>query len=115
MKKLKKYIILSSILLIIISILSLIYLFSNISYNLISSILIIIYFIFFIILSFLITKNRKSKGIVSGLKIGLISILIMLVLSFIFKNQLSIKTILYYIIILFSNLVGAILSKNIKR
>ena len=115
MYKYKKHIIISLIFLITYILLNYIYLISNISYNIISSLLTLLYLLIFTIISFKIAKNSKYKGIYIGLSIGLIFIIILFILSLLFKCNISYKTIIYYFLILLSTIFASILSKNIKR
>ena len=115
MMKLKKYFILSSIIIIFNLIISLIYMLSNISYNVISSISLIFYLISFMALGFIIAKKSKNKGLIIGLKTSSIVIVILFILSLLFRCVFNINNIIYYLLILLSILFGSIISKNIKR
>ena len=115
MKKYRKYIINCIIFMLFNLLISFIYLYSNISYNIISSIKIISFLIFITIISYMISKNLNKKGIVIGSYIGLITITILVFLSFIFRCNFSARNILYYLIIFLCILFGSILSKNIKK
>ena len=115
MKKIKKYIILSSIFIIFNLIMSFIYLFFNIPYSIISVMLLVFYLLCFGILGYMIAKNSNKKGIVIGIITGLITMLILFSLSILFKNSISIKVILYYIIIILTIIFGSILAKNTKK
>ena len=114
MKKISKYLILFAIYLIAILLLSIIYLNTNISYNIISSILIIIYLIMFGSISFLIARKSHKKGIIIGLISGSISVIILFLLSLIF-NKFNIRILIYYMLIILSMIFGSIISKNIKK
>ena len=115
MLKFKKYLLFIGIFIIFNLIISLLYLLTNIPYSIISSILLIFYLISFAFLGFIITKNSHKKGIISGLIIGSITILILIILSLIFKCNFNFKNILYYLLILLSTIFGSIISKNIKN
>ena len=61
-------------------------------------------------------KESENKGIISGLIFFLISFIIMLILSLlIFKTNLSIKQIIYYIILLIFSIFGGIIGKNMDE
>jgi len=115
MKKFKKYFIFISIIILFYLFISLLYLFSNISYNVISSVILIFNLLFFLILGFMIAKNSKTKGIIIGLKTSSIIIIILLALTLLFKNSFSVKNIIYYLLVILSTLFGSITSKNIKK
>ena len=113
--KFKKYFIFAGSIIIINILLSLIYLLTNIPYNIISSITIIFNLLFFGILGFMIAKRSKSKGIIVGLKVSSITIITLIILTLIFKLNFDAKNIIYYLLITLSIIFGAIISKNIKR
>ncbi len=115
MSKLKKNLMLFGFILTINLFISILYLFTNISYNIISSILIIINIIFLSIISFNIAKRSKQKGIFIGLELGIITSIVFLLLALIFKYEIKINSLLYYIIIILSSMLAAIFSKNIKK
>lgn len=59
---------------------------------------------------FIIGKNSVNKGWLNGIKIGVISIIIFVLISLISKANIGIKNIIYYLILLsvsiFSSMVG---------
>lgn len=60
-------------------------------------------------------KNSQKKGYLEGLKIGLITIVILFLFSFLAYNQsISISTILFYIVILISSILGSVIGINKK-
>ena len=115
MLRFKKYFIFAGIFISYYLLISLIYLLTNISYNVISSILLISYIILFTLLSFIIAKKSNKKGIIIGLELSSIYIVILLLLSLLFKCNINFNSIVYYLIILLSSLFGSILSKNLKK
>ena len=115
MIKFKKYFIFTGIVILFNLLISLLYLLTNISYNVISSIILIFNLIAFIILGFMIAKNSKSKGIIIGLRVGSIIVVTLLILSLIFRCNFSVKNILYYLLVILSTIFGSVFSKNIKR
>lgn len=52
-------------------------------------------------------KHSKEKGWLQGLKLGLVLIIFMFLISILFLNSFSLKGIIYYIIILFSSIIGS--------
>ena len=115
MKKIKRYLTLIGIFAIFNLIISLIYLFTNISYNIISTILLIFYLICFATLGYFIAKNSNKKGIIIGLIVGIVTILVLFSLSLLFNNPISIKIILYYLLVVLCVILGSILAKNTKK
>ena len=109
----KNNIILISLLFITLFILAFIYKISNISYSTIKTIVVILNIIFIFIISFNYAKNKEQKGIIIGLKTGIIYILILFILSLLFKT-FRIISLIYYALILLSSILGSIISKNKK-
>ena len=115
MAKCKKYLYLASSLILFNLLISMLYLFTNISYNVISSILLVYYLICFMILGFMIAKTSNKKGLIIGLITGFTSILVLFILGLLFHEQLSLKIIIYYLLVLLSIILGSIVSKNTKK
>ena len=113
LNKYKKYLILFLSLNIISILLGIIYMVSNINYNNISIILIIINQIFIFLLSYFYARNKDQKGIITGLKVGIIYSILLIILSIIFR-LFSLKSLIYYLIIILSSIFGSIISKNKK-
>lgn len=62
------------------------------------------------------SKNNKSKGFISGLKIGLIYSVIFLILTLIFfSNNFKLFNVIYYILIIISTMFGGMLSNYTKE
>jgi len=60
--------------------------------------------------------RSKEKGYIEGLKIGLISIFILMILSIIlYKNNINSKNIIYYLILLSSSILGSMIGINKKK
>ncbi len=60
--------------------------------------------------------RSKEKGYVEGLKIGLISIFILMILSIImYKTNINSKNIIYYLILLSSSILGSMIGINKKK
>lgn len=78
---------------------------------------IIIAFISMFIGGFVVGKRSNQKGWLEGLKFGGIFLIFIVLLNLILKNDIEIKNIIYYIIILFSTIFGSIIgiNKNIDK
>jgi len=60
--------------------------------------------------------KSKEKGYIEGLKIGLISIFILMILSIIlYKTNINYKNIIYYLILLSSSILGSMIGINKKK
>ena len=115
MIRFKKYFILTGSFFIFNLLISLLYLFTNISYNTVSTIIIIYDLLSFILLGYMLSKSSTKKGIIIGLRTSTITIIILFIFGLIFKCDLKTRTFLYYFIILLCTTFGSILSKNLKR
>ena len=78
---------------------------------------IVIAFISMFIGGFIVGKRSNQKGWLEGLKFGGIFLIFIVILNLILKNDIEIKNIIYYIIILFSTIFGSIIgiNKNIDK
>lgn len=78
---------------------------------------IVISFISTFIGGFIVGKKSNQKGWLEGLKFGGIFLIFIIILNLILKNNIEIKNIIYYIIILFSAIFGSIIgiNKNIDK
>jgi len=78
---------------------------------------IVIAFISMFIGGFIVGKRSNQKGWLEGLKFGGIFLVFIVILNLILKNDIEIKNIIYYIIILFSTIFGSIIgiNKNIDK
>jgi putative membrane protein (TIGR04086 family) len=112
--KYKKYIYLLLFLFLALFILSIIYLYGNISYNVINTIILILMMIFAFIIGYFQSINTNEKGIITGLKSGIILIAILFVLGIIFHTPFKLTRIIYYIILLLITILGSIFGKNKK-
>ena len=76
-----------------------------------------IYLIFiFLILSFKEAKKSSSRGIITGFKTGGLLILTLLLFNLIFfQSHFKFLRLLYYLILLFASLLGAIIGINTKK
>jgi putative membrane protein (TIGR04086 family) len=77
----------------------------------------IIYFsIIYIIFSFKEAKKSNNKGIVVGTKTGLFLIFITILFNIIFyKTSFKLTRLIYYLILLLSSILGAIIGVNTKK
>ena len=83
--------------------------------NTITNVLIMIeMIILFIVMGYFKGKNSYQKGYFQGFKIGILLLLILFVLSLITGN-FSLKSLLYYLILLLSSIAGAMLGINKKE
>ena len=70
----------------------------------------------FLILSFKEAKTNNSRGIITGLKTGGFFILILILINLIFfQSQFKFLRLIYYLILLFSAILGAIIGINSKK
>lgn len=78
---------------------------------------IVISFISTFIGGFIVGKKSNQKGWLEGLKFGGIFLIFIIILNLILKNDIELKNIIYYIIILFSAIFGSIIgiNKNIDK
>ena len=88
---------------------------TNLNVNLITKLGIILTAISFFIISAKASNSFNSKGYITGLKLGLIMIIV-LVLSnlIIFKSSFKIDRLIYYSILFISSVLGGSFGKNIK-
>ena len=100
--------------LILLFIITLLNYFGIMSYKVLNMSKYIILFIFILIGSYKFGYKNKNKGLIEGIKFGLLIILIFILLSLLFKGSFSIKNIIYYGIILTTSILGSIIGKNKK-
>ena len=77
--------------------------------------LLIVTIISIIISSFKLGKNTSHKGLIEGLKFGLIISLSFIIISLLLKYNYKISNYLYYIIIIISSIFGSIIGKNRRK
>jgi len=112
-KYLISYIYLFSIILILTIILSLVNYFTNYNSILIK---IMIPIIAIFISTLILGKKTNTKAYLEGLKFTSIYLIIMIITNFIIlSNSLNIKTIIFYILSLFTGIIGSMIGINIKR
>ena len=86
--------------------------FNIINYNIFNILKYITIIISILIGSYKLGNTSQDKGYISGIKLGLIIIISILLLNFFIFNSFSIKTIIYYSIILTTSIIGSIIGKN---
>lgn len=77
-------------------------------------IIIIIGALLMFIIGLIIGKKSESKGYLNGLLLSVISILILLIISLIFRFPLNINTLIYYIVLILATVFGSMLGINKK-
>ena len=76
--------------------------------------IIIVGAIMMLIIGFITGKNSNSKGYLNGLLISVISIIILLIFSLIFRFKLNINSLLYYVVLVISTTLGSMIGINKK-
>lgn len=90
--------------------------FDVINQNTSTIIKILIPIISFFIGSFILGKNSNKKGWLEGLKLSSILILLFILLNYIiFKQSFQIKSIIFYITLIISSILGSIIGINKKN
>ena len=89
--------------------------FDLISNNIIDVFKLIIILLSIFINSYILGKNCKNKGYLEGLKFGLIFIFFLLMYNLLFIKVFSIKTLIYYILILITSIVASTIGINRKK
>lgn len=65
---------------------------------------------------FIMGKNSKQKGWLEGLKLGLITLAILLLVNYVILNQnLDIRNLVYYLILLSSTIFGSMVGINKRK
>ena len=75
--------------------------------------------IFIVAISFFVSglylgNKTNKKGFLEGIKIGLSTILLFIILSLIFKAKFSITSLIYYFILLASSIIGSMIGISKK-
>lgn len=89
--------------------------FNLISYKVVSVFSFIFMCILFMITGFNLGKKSEKKGYLTGLFIGAINILLILLLSLILRSLPNIKSLLYFITLLLSSTLGGMFGINKKK
>lgn len=88
----------------------------GLSYKITSILIIIAMVIVFLIFGIIAGINASKKGFIEGLKIGLLFLGLLVILNLIlFKTPFSLSRIIYYIILVFSSVFGAMIGINRKK
>lgn len=66
------------------------------------------------VIGLILGRNSISKGYLNGLLLSVISILILVLISLIFRFQLNINTLIYYVILILASVTGAMIGINKK-
>jgi len=94
---------------------SIIYLYTNMSYDTNATLLFIGTIIGIFILSFNNGKKALKRGLLNGLRLGLIITFIFFIISLLNKDYFSISKITYYGILILSSSIGGSLGINFKK
>ena len=90
--------------------------FSIMNYTTLKILEYILLFISIFIGSFILGKSSKKKGILEGVKFGLIIVIFILLLNLIaFNTSFNIKTFIYYSMIMITSIIGSVLGINKKK
>lgn len=89
--------------------------FNLISYKTVSVLSFIFMCILFLISGFKIGKKSEKRGYLSGLFIGVINILVILLLSLILRSIPSIKSLIYFATLILSSTLGGMFGINKKK
>lgn len=65
--------------------------------------------------SIILGKNTREKAYLEGIKFTSIYLIISIIISILFKNTLSLKSILYYFLVLLSGVIGSMIGININK
>ena len=88
----------------------------GLSYKITSAINIIIMVAMFLSFGIIEGLNADKKGFVAGFKIGFVFLLIILLINLIlFQNSFKLSAVIYYVILLFSSVFGAMIGINRKK
>lgn len=110
-----KYIGMFILFIIIISIIASLFNLMGFNSNFMNKVTIILTALGFFIINALASKNINEKGFILGIKLGLIFVLFMILINLIFfKSSFSLERIIYYIILIFSSILGGSFGKNLK-
>lgn len=89
--------------------------FEIISYKTVSILSFIFMILLFMINGFTIGKKSKKRGYLSGLTIGIINILLILILALIFKSVPELKSLIYFVTLTLSSTLGGMFGINFKK
>lgn len=110
-----KYIGMFILFIIIISIIASLFNLMGFNSNFMSKITIILTALGFFVINALASKNINEKGYILGIKLGLIFVILMILINLVFfKSPFSLERMIYYIILIFSSILGGSFGKNLK-
>lgn len=66
------------------------------------------------IIGLILGRKSESKGYLNGLLLSVITILILIIVSLIFKFSLNINSLIYYVILIISTVFGSMIGINKK-
>lgn len=89
--------------------------FNLISYKTVSILSLIFMILLFAFTGFKIGKRSEKRGYLSGLIIGLINIILILILALLFRSFPSLKSLIYFSILLLSSTLGGMFGINKKK
>lgn len=89
--------------------------FNLISYKIVSIFSFIFMCILFLISGFSLGKKSEKKGYLTGLFIGTINILLILLISLILRSFPSLKSLIYFAVLLLSSTLGGMFGINKKN
>lgn len=116
MKYLKSFLFIIGSIFILNIIISILYYFNIIGSNIINYLKLLIVAISMLIGGMYIGKKAEKKGWLEGIKIGIVSILLLFIISYLgFDKAINIKTVIYYFIILSSSMLGSMIGINRKK
>lgn len=77
---------------------------------------ILILVISFLVSTIILGKNIKQKAYLEGLKFSSIYLIIVVIINFlILKSSFSIKNLVFYLLILFTGIIGTMIGINLKK
>ena len=88
--------------------------FNVISGGLVSVLKFIIPIISIAISGYIMGSHSKEKGYLSGIKIG-VSIILLFLLFVVLFDKITVKTFIYYIILIFVSIIGSMIGINLKK
>ncbi len=89
--------------------------FNLLSYKVVSVISLIFMALLFMINGIKIGKLSTKRGYLTGLITGLVLVILLLILSLIFNSLPTLKSWLYYLVLIFSSTLGGMIGINKKK
>ncbi|MEG1305653.1 MAG: TIGR04086 family membrane protein [Bacilli bacterium] len=83
-------------------------------YNVLKILSLIFTIIIFILMGINVSRTIRNKGYINGIIVGVIYVIILILLSLILRENLTIKSLVYYVVLIASSTVGGIAGINIK-